>query len=400
VSAPVASLTLDVTRLVGRVLRGRVPTGVDRVGLAYVEHYRTTAGVLLRTGFLWWEAGPRVAALLWDGLLSGRRRIVLCGLCRVLVASLVAPRSTLPICNAVHSGTEDPRYAQRLRRLGRRGIYVLHDLIPVNYPEYARPGEAARHKRRLETLVASGALIVANSQETATQFRAYARGRSAVPVTVAPLGLPALPGQSAVPIATPYFVVLGTIEPRKNHALLLQVWRRLVERLGTATPTLVLIGRRGWECEHVVDLLERCADIRPYVREIADASDATLVNWLKSARALLFPTFAEGYGLPVIEALALGVPVVASDLTVFRESVGDIPEYLDPLDGPAWCQAVLDYLPEEHPRRTAQAARQRGFIAPTWASHFAAVDAALAAVTAMPTAEPSPAPESPYAWEP
>jgi glycosyltransferase involved in cell wall biosynthesis len=226
-------------------------------------------------------------------------------------------------------------------------------------------------------MLETAAAVVVNSHDTATRFAAYAHAarRPLPPIAVAALGVTSLPPPGPAPLDRPYFVVVGTIEPRKNHAFLLQVWRRLAMELGAATPMLVLIGRRGWECEHVVDFLERCPETRRHVREVSDADDAQLAGWLAHARALLFPTFAEGYGLPVIEALSAGLPVIASDLSVFREVVGDIPDYLDPLDGPAWQQAVLDYLAPNHTRRLTQLQRMRGFVAPSWDAHFRVVDA-------------------------
>ncbi len=75
------------------------------------------------------------------------------------------------------------------------------------------------------------------------------------------------------------------------------------------------------------------------VRGVVQVNSGTalweLSNWLAHARALLFPSFAEGFGLPVVEALSVGTPVIATDLPAFREAAGSIPEYLDPLDGPA-----------------------------------------------------------------
>jgi glycosyltransferase involved in cell wall biosynthesis len=86
------------------------------------------------------------------------------------------------------------------------------------------------------------------------------------------------------------------------------------------------------------------------------------------------PSFAEGFGLPVVEALAAGVPVIASDLPAFRELAGDIPEYADPLDGARWLELVREYARPDSARRAAQLERIRGFRAPTWKEHFAIVD--------------------------
>ena len=87
-------------------------------------------------------------------------------------------------------------------------------------------------------------------------------------------------------------------------------WRRKA----AAAPRLLLCGRRGWENENVLDLLERCEALRGLVLELGTLPDSRVTELLAGARALLFPSFAEGYGLPVAEALALGVPVLCSDL--------------------------------------------------------------------------------------
>lgn len=93
------------------------------------------------------------------------------------------------------------------------------------------------------------------------------------------------------------------------------------------------------------------------------------------ARALLFPTFTEGFGLPLIEALSLKVPVIASDIPVFREIAGDIPDYLDPIDGKGWMEYIENYMLENSSLRQRQLDRISNFKIPLWDEHFAKVDA-------------------------
>src|SRR5262249_41515194 len=128
------------------------------------------------------------------------------------------------------------------------------------------------------------------------------RDRQQVPIHVAPLPsslkwVDAANAGNAVLERVPYFVVLGTIEPRKNHLLLLNVWRQLAER-GGPTPKLVIVGARGWENEQIVDVLDRGLLTRPHVLEVSGLKAAALLRLIKNARALLMPSFAEGYGLP------------------------------------------------------------------------------------------------------
>ena len=145
--------------------------------------------------------------------------------------------------------------------------------------------------------------------------------------------------------------------------------------LGAAAPRLVVIGQRGWECENVVDMLDRCEPLRGVVIEHSGCSDEELVTYLHHAQALLFPSFAEGYGMPLVEALSLGVPVIASDLPVFEEIAGDVPEYIDPLDGRRWREVIEAYSYPGSAPRLAQRGRIERFEVPGWESHFAKVDA-------------------------
>lgn len=376
-------ILIDVTRLVDRFMQGRLPTGVDRVGLAYVQHYGDRAQAVIRWAgrswvlpraqsnqlFAWLFAPSSARAAVWliaRGVLAGWR------------AQRVAGSF---LFNTGHSGLEQVAYPSMLRRMGVKPLFLVHDLIPITHPEYCRAGEDVRHITRMRNVLALADGVIVNSQATLDDMTQFARqsNQPMPPAVVAWLA----PGMLATkpmgrPLAAPYFVILSTIEPRKNHVLLLQVWRRLVEQCGNQVPRLVVIGQRGWECENVVDLLERCSSLKGLMIELANCSDVELVTYLHHAQALLFPSFVEGYGMPLVEALALGVPVIASDLPVFREIADDIPEYVDALDGKRWGELVLEYTQPDSALRAAQLLRMAHFKTPSWTDHFAKVDALLA----------------------
>ncbi len=277
-----------------------------------------------------------------------------------------------------HHHLERPEPIRRLLAArGARFVTLVHDLIPIEWPEYARPISVRRHYRRMETVARFADGIIFNSEETARSFRQFLPpGGREIPMVVAPLA-PSLAPSIAEPVKgsrEPYFVCLGTIEPRKNHLMLLAVWRRITEELGPKAPRLILIGQRGWENENIVDLLERSPAIRKTVEEHNDLPDAQVATLLAGARALLFPSFVEGYGLPVVEALAAGVPVVCSTIAPFLEISGGVADYIDPLDGLGWKAAIEDYAQPDSPRRAAQLDRLATWREPTWNQHFAAVD--------------------------
>lgn len=141
----------------------------------------------------------------------------------------------------------------------------------------------------------------------------------------------------------PFFSVIGTIEPRKNHLLLLNLWRQLASD-HAAPPRLCIIGKRGWENENVLDMLDRCDAIKGLVTEFGSLSDTEVQLLMKGSQALLFPSFVEGLGIPLLEAAALDLPCIVSDIPVFREVAPEGTVFLDPLDGPGWKRAIMSRL--------------------------------------------------------
>lgn len=375
---------IDVTRLVDRTMQGRLPTGVDRVSLEYVRHFGERATALVRFAGQWIELSEADSARIFEALLAPSGNFnaqVRWAVAKALPGSL-GRRFSQPrfFFNTGHNGLEKPHYAQFLQRSALKPLYFVHDLIPVTHPEYCRPGETGRHAIRMNTMLRTGHGVIANSAATLAEFAAYAKTCDMpMPATAVALLAPArLPRTAEAPgLDQPYFVMLGTIEPRKNHWLMLQLWRQLIERLGAAAPRLVIIGQRGWLCENVVDMLERCEVLKGFVFEKPACTDSELSSWLHHSQALLFPSFAEGYGMPLAEALAMGVPVIASDLPAFREIAGDIPEYVDPLDGRSWSELIMEYAQPQSPMRRSQCKKMAGFALPSWDAHFQQVEALM-----------------------
>lgn len=382
---------LDISRLLS-VAHRAAPSGIDRVELAYARYWANCAASRCTfvaevplLGFAAlpvtlvrdlvaaleesWESGTRIAT----GA-ARRARLALPFGRGALVEALrrPGPKTFLLVS---HRALERPSRIAALRRQGCHFVPLIHDLIPLHHPEFARAGHAEKHRRRIVTTAALADAIIVNSAATAAELAPWLSARPSPPfVAVAPLGVtPSM--VEAPPVALrPYFVVLGTIEPRKNHLLLLNLWRQFANTHGAAAPRLVVVGRRGWENENVLDMLERCTALDGLVREAGPLPDREVASLLRGARALLFPSFAEGFGLPLAEALALGVPSLCSDLPALREVGGSVPEYLDPLDGASWRNAVLDYARADSAGRRAQLGRLGNWKPPTWDSHFVEVE--------------------------
>ncbi|MEO1330205.1 MAG: glycosyltransferase family 1 protein [Pseudomonadota bacterium] len=283
--------------------------------------------------------------------------------------------------NVSHSNTQLSTF-RLLRALGVPKVAAfVHDVIPLDHPEFFRPASLPGFRRRFEAIGRHADGLIFNSKATEERAMDYVsrwtkqRGRPKPQTMVAHLGIAERlldPG----PVEAfdsfqerPYFVTLGTIEPRKNHMLLLNIWRRLSERPGPA-PHLHIVGWRGWENENVLDVLDRSKMAGVTVFEHCNASDWEVLRLLKGARAVLYPSFVEGYGMPIVEAMTLGAPVICSDIPVFREVAGDAPEYLDPLDGPGWEAMIRRYAEPNSRERAVQIARLAGYRPMTWCAHF------------------------------
>lgn len=417
------SVAVDITRLVTR-LRHASPSGIDRVDLAYARHLLGQDGP--RFGLVATALGPRVLdrteamAIVEDvaegwvedgtaetdpvyrtlveriGGTAGRstslqraadartRRLIQARAARRILAGKRVG-ALPPGCLYIHTShlrlDRPERFDWLYDRRDVRAAFFVHDLIPITHPEYGRPGEAGRHAERLRTIGRHAAAILANSRDTAERTCAHLRatGFTPPPVAVGHLGVEPAFGREGPSMTAdrPTFLVCGTIEPRKNHLLLLHLWRALAERLGPATPRLVLVGRRGWEAENIIDLLDRCAAIRPHVIEVAGLSTHGLAALMRSATALLMPSFTEGYGIPIVEAAASGLPVLASDIAVHREIGAGFCDFLDPLDGTGWMHAIEALSEPGSVARAVLAARLDRYRAPGWPEHFGAVSPLL-----------------------
>ena len=411
-----APIILDVSRLLSRAAR-RVPTGIDRVEHAYADGLMRTARDRLRfaavsplgrfshlptaptrhfvqrTGEEWQTAMQVETGAMGDkpGLQTLARRLQ-----RGLLLPHVPPRflsrrsvgGSRPTYLLVsHHHLHQPEAIQAAKhRLGASFVCFIHDLIPIEFPEYNRPKEAAKHLRRIETATQFADGFVVNSASTRDALLPFLhKARRNVPLLVAPLGVHPHAAPHAAPASDrPYFLYIGTIEPRKNHLLLFNLWRRLALEMGGQTPRLVLVGQRGWENEMVLDVLERSEILREHIVEHNALPDAQVQALVAGARAVLLPSFAEGYGLPVAEALASHTPVICSDLPALREVGGDAPEFLDPLDGLGWLAAIRDYATPGSVRRERQMHRIAHWAPPSWNTHL---DAVLSLIDDLPRRE-------------
>ncbi|WP_278876486.1 glycosyltransferase family 1 protein [Paracoccus yeei] len=399
------AILLDISRLLSRLGRGTA-TGIDRVEAEWLAHLQTRDHLLLcrvprgqlllpppaGAALLRWLAGdladlPRPGP--WHRLLGrdtlrlravrGLRRMALRrygraprGLGADVARRLGADAAYLNLGHA----NWDRRVMAALAPLPR--AVMVHDTIPLDHPEYTRQGQSALFRDRFAAVLAGADLVLTVSQASAQSVRDWQgrlRQRRALPVVAAPIGTRlAAPDPAGLPpgldLSRPFFVTLGTIEPRKNHALLLDAWQELSRRLDPPRlPQLFIVGSRGWENAETFARLDALPPGGP-VRELNGLDDGAVAELLGRSHGLLMPSRAEGFGLPLTEAAARGIPVISAPLPVARELLGGYARYLPPDDARAWAGAVAllaAALPLRLPPHPV----------PQWDGHFAQVAAAI-----------------------
>jgi len=266
--------------------------------------------------------------------------------------------------------------AQPITQRGRMAA-IFHDAIPLKFPQWTWPQSVARHPEYLKMLACFDRVLAVSdaSRGELTGFWEWQGVTPVNPVGRIELGADFLPqmgtdnsiGAAAAARAdgVPSLLCVGIIEPRKNQMVLLDVAERLIER--GIRFRLDLVGRIN---PHFGDPIARrmrtLAAKYPEIRYHGAAPDEAVAKLWQTARASVFPTLAEGCGLPLLESLARGVPCVASDLPVLRESDGGGGcVFVDPHDRGAWAATLTRVLTDTSVVDGLRA-QARARVLPTW----------------------------------
>ena len=224
------------------------------------------------------------------------------------------------------------------------GVVTVHDLSFLRTPQTVTRASLAYRTLVPRSIARAGAVIVPSAAVAAEVAEEYQDAADRIAIT--PLGVdqewfgahpPDEGDRRRLGLPGDYLVFSGSLEPRKNLAILLAAHRRLCAR-DPDWPPLVLMGPPGWGPELDLEGLPPGA-----VRLTGYLADDDLRSAVAGARALVYPSLYEGFGLPPLEAFACGVPVIASDLPVTREVVGDDPQ-LSRLVPPGDLDALVDAL--------------------------------------------------------
>lgn len=139
----------------------------------------------------------------------------------------------------------------------------------------------------------------------------------------------------------PYFLSLNTLEPRKNLDRAIRSFSQLIQEQRVSDLNFVLVGSKGWDYDHIFAEASKCPELKKRVIFAGRVADKDLAPIYSGATAFVYPSLYEGFGLPILEAMQCGVPVITSDRSSSPEVVGDGGLMIDPADGEALSHAML-----------------------------------------------------------
>lgn len=240
-------------------------------------------------------------------------------------------------------------------------VVTVHDLTFLEEPAWYRWERAAYNRWGVSNSVRRATRIIAVSEATATALVERLRvDRDRIDVVYNGVDERFVPQDDVTKTAvrekydlsTPFFLFVGTLEPRKNLVRVIRAWDQIADAIGQ---DLVLVGREGWKAEPIFEAA-RTADHRARIRFIGFVDHGDLPGLMGTADALVYPSLAEGFGIPVAEAMACGTPVITSNVSSLPEVAGTAGLLVNPVDETAIADAMRQ-LGENETLRFEYAAR-------------------------------------------
>lgn len=239
-------------------------------------------------------------------------------------------------------------YTGSLLKLKRSGVHVgayIYDLIPITHSQFVVESsrQATVDKFADVMLLADFALTISEFVAKEVRYVTQSELGREIPVLSVPLAhelpLPSIADDTEEldeeflsNIPNEYVLCVCTLEGRKNHMLLLNTWQSLNKKYNGKIPKLLLVGKWGWKIEEFASELAASRNVDGKIIVLGNLSDRELEYVYKGCLFTVFPSFVEGWGLPVGESLAYGKPCIASNTSSIPEVGGDFCRYINPHD--------------------------------------------------------------------
>lgn len=329
-------MAFDISRLFFRALRGLKPTGIDVVTIRYINHYSKNASFLIqRRGYFFFfskKFSEEIAKTI-----SERPKNILFKIIKFAFLSIPTnfrSKKFTYIINLGHTGLENEEYFKKSKKYAKKIFVLLHDLIPIRNPEFCTTSQSLTHKKRLINTINFSDTIATISKYVRNDILDFIQANNLKfndKIHVLYPG-PSFEGKNFHHCDqnhkfTGYHLMIGTIEGRKRYDFVLEFLLREIHN-DSPIKKLIIVGQKGWKDEKFLNLL-KTNDLGQSLFLLDNCEDDELVDLYKNCHGVIFASDAEGFGLPLIDAVFFKKPVIANKLSVFREIAGNYPYYYD-----------------------------------------------------------------------
>ena len=244
---------------------------------------------------------------------------------------------------------KDIREIRRLKKkYNFKYVAILYDIIPLLFPHYVVPFYVDLLKRYFGELfwTADFGLCISSATRSDVERHLSDWRMPDLPLSDWQLGsdLPSSLEPTRLPKTLrgrPFLLYVSTIEPRKSHRTIVEAFERaVIDGRVSAEAACVFVGRVGWNSDNLIQEIQNNPSLQDRIILMSGISDSDLLELYKNARFVVFPSRYEGYGLSLVEAMALGKACISGDAGSLREVGQDAPLYIDPIDIPAWSSAI------------------------------------------------------------
>jgi Glycosyltransferase len=226
-------------------------------------------------------------------------------------------------------------------------VWLFHDIIPITNPDILSEHAVQVFNTKVIKMIKISKLILTVSKSEAKIIENFLRSKNIdKPVYPIRLGTDIKISQS---IKKPngfdvkdFYLMVGTVEPRKNQLFVLEAFHKIWKE-NQDSPNLVIAGRLGWKYQSVLDFISSSPFKDKKLFFIESPPDEELEFLYQNAKALIMASIREGFGLPIVEAMAKHKPILASDIEVFKEVAGDYPIYFDPYNVDSLIDAIKSF---------------------------------------------------------
>ena len=256
---------------------------------------------------------------------------------------------------------------------------VIYDLIPVYQPQAFNAELFKVYSRNMFEIVTNSDGLFAISESSMRDTKRFCRdmGVACPPIDVIRLGDDIPVSKHPVrPLGLPhnekFLLCVGTIEARKNHTILYYAWKEGLRR-GVDMPHLVIVGRQGWYTGDIIHTINTDPDTRDRFHFMQNTNDDELVWLYQNALFTVYPSYYEGWGLPVAESAAMGKLCITSDQSSMPEIAGPLMDYFSPFNTDDLTKKIIYYM-DELPRAAKEREIKQGYIIKNWDECFEQVN--------------------------